>query len=138
MNFHVINRTNKDTIINNIPWNRGAFSNRFQTGDWNNNRDIGDHTPLTWIYRVTGVSPNLVQAKEYRRVSPNGLIRVENPQEVTLCPESYHLIRVLIQEKHGAPFKVARELPSPPKPPILWIFEIGFIGNLPWDSREWH
>jgi hypothetical protein len=102
MNFHVITRTNKDTIINNIPWNPAAFSSRFQTGDWISNRDTGDHAPLTWIYyRVTGVSPNLVQAREYRRVSPNGLIRAENPQEVTLCPESYHLIRVLIQEKHG-------------------------------------
>jgi hypothetical protein len=81
MNFHVINHTNRDTIINNIPWNPVAFSSRFQTDNWISSKDTGDHTPFTWIYRVIGVSPNLLQAREYHRLSPNGLIKAENPQE---------------------------------------------------------
>jgi hypothetical protein len=50
---------------------------------------------------------------------------------ITLSLEGYHLIRVLFQEKHGAPYKVARELPSLTKLPLLWIFESGFIDGLP-------
>jgi hypothetical protein len=42
------------------------------------------------------------------------------------------------QERHGAPYKVARELPSLTKFPLLWIFESGFIDGLPWDLGEWH
>jgi hypothetical protein len=57
---------------------------------------------------------------------------------ITLSPEGYHPIRVLFQERHGAPYKVARELPSLTKLPLLWIFESGFIDGLPWDLREWH
>lgn len=33
MNFHVINCTNRDTIINNIPWNLVVFFSCFQIDD---------------------------------------------------------------------------------------------------------
>jgi len=46
-------------------------------------------------------------------------------------PEGYHPIRLLSQERHGASLKVAKELPSLTKPPLLWIFESGFINGLP-------
>lgn len=84
------------------------------------------------------VSSNLVQAVEYCRVSPNDFIRAVNSQEVTLSPEGYHLIRVLVQEKREAPFKVAKDLPAPPKPSLFLIFETSFIESLPWDLGEWH
>jgi hypothetical protein len=61
-----------------------------------------------------------------------------NAQKVTLFPENYHLTRVLVQEKHGAPFKVIKNLSVFPKSSLLWIFETGFIENLPWDPGEWH
>jgi hypothetical protein len=57
---------------------------------------------------------------------------------ITLSPEGYHPIKVLFQERHGAPYKVARELPSLTKLPLLWIFESGFIDGLPWDPGKWH
>jgi hypothetical protein len=59
-------------------------------------------------------------------------------QKVTFSPENYHLIRVLVQEKHGAPFKVIRDLSVLPKSSLLWIFENGFIESVPWDPKEWH
>jgi hypothetical protein len=59
-------------------------------------------------------------------------------QEVTFSPDNYHLTRVLVQEKHEALFKVIRDLLVLPKSSLLWIFEIGFIENLPWDLGEWH
>ncbi len=77
-----------------------------------------------------------MQSKEYRKVSPNEFIRAKNLQEVIFLPKNYHLVKVLIQDKHGAPFKVARNLCPSPKPPILQIFETGFIENLPWDLRD--
>jgi hypothetical protein len=55
-----------------------------------------------------------------------------NSQVITLFPEGYHLIRVLSQERHGAPLIVAKELPSLTKPPLFWIFESNFIDGLPW------
>jgi hypothetical protein len=45
---------------------------------------------------------------------------------------------VLSQERHGASLRVAKELPSLTKAPLLWIFESNFIDGLPWDLREWH
>jgi hypothetical protein len=57
---------------------------------------------------------------------------------VTLSLENYHLTRILVQEKHGAFFKVIRDLSILPKSFLLWIFEIGFIESLPWDPRKWH
>jgi hypothetical protein len=66
-----------------------------------------------------------------------------NSQVITLSLEGYHPIRVLSQERHGAPFIVVvapfivvEELPSLTKPPLLWIFKSGFIDGLPWDSGE--
>ncbi len=90
------------------------------------------------MYHVTRVTPNTVQAIEFQRVAPTGLIRAANSQVITLSLEGYHPIKVLSQERHGAPLKVAKELPSLTKPPILWIFESGFIDGLPWDLGGWH
>jgi hypothetical protein len=34
---------------------------------------------------------------------------------------------------------MAKELKAPSnKPPLHWIFETGFIQDLPWDPGEWH
>jgi hypothetical protein len=52
---------------------------------------------------------------------------------------NYRTIRVFSQEKLGAILKVARDPPaSGKKPPQYWIFEAGFIQDLPWDPSEWH
>jgi hypothetical protein len=87
---------------------------------------------------VAEVLPNLVKAIEFHRVSPNGLIRVVSFQEVTLSPASYHLVRVIIQKKHRALFKVVKDFSVLPKSILFWIFEINFIDSLPWDMGEWH
>jgi hypothetical protein len=79
-----------------------------------------------------------MQAIEFQRVTPIGLIRIANSQVITLSPEGYHPIRVLFHERLGAPYKVARELPSFTKLPLFWIFESSFIDGLPWESGKWH
>jgi hypothetical protein len=57
---------------------------------------------------------------------------------ITVSPEGYHPIKVLYQERHGTAYKVARELPSLTKLPLLWILESDFIDGLSWDPGEWH
>jgi hypothetical protein len=131
MTYHATNMNNKEIIIANIPWNPVTYTKRFQAGDWISKRNSGNNTTLEWIYHVTGVTPNTVQAIEFQRVTPIGFIRIANSQVITLSPEGYHPIKVLFQERHGAPYKVARELPSLTKLPLLWIFESGFIDGLP-------
>jgi hypothetical protein len=108
-----------------------VFSSQFQIGNWISSKTTGHPAPLTWIYRVMGVFSHLVKAIEFHMISPNNLIRTVSFQEVTLSPEGYHLVRVLSQEKHGALFKVVKDLSVLPKSTLLWIFEIGFIKGLP-------
>jgi hypothetical protein len=138
MTYHATNKNNKETIITNIPWNPVTYTNHFQAGDWMNKRNSENNTILEWVYHVTRVTPNTVQAIEFQRVTPTGLIRAANSQVITLSPEGYHPIRVLYQERHGAPYKVAKEFPSLTKLPLLWIFKFGFIDGLPWDLGKWH
>ncbi len=122
----------------NIPWNTTTYINRFQAKDWINKRISRNNTALAWVYHVIRVTPNTMQAVEFQRVTPIGLIRTMNSHVITLSPEGYHPIRVLSQESHEAPLRVTKELPSLTKPPLLWIFEFGFIDGLPWDPEEWH
>jgi hypothetical protein len=82
---------------------------------------------------------NMVKAVEFQRISHNNIIQVANRQEVTLSVEGFQPVRVLMQERHGTPLKVAKELMATSKPaPLLWIFEFGFIEGLPWDPSKWH
>jgi hypothetical protein len=46
---------------------------------------------------------------------------------------------VLAQDGHGVTLRPAKDLLLPgKKPPIYWIFEIGFIFDLLWDPEDWH
>jgi hypothetical protein len=138
MTYHATNRNNREIIITNIPWNPTTYTNHFQAGDWINKRVSENNIALAWVYHVTEVTPNTVQAIEFQRVNPTGLIRAANSQVITFSPEGYHLIRVLSQERHKALLRIAREFPSLTKPSLFSIFESGFIDGLPWDPREWH
>jgi hypothetical protein len=138
MTYHTTNRNNREIIITSIPWNPTTYTNCFQAGDWISKRVSGNNTALAWVYHVIGVTPSTVQAIEFQRVTPTGLIRAANSQVITFSPEGYHPIRFLSQERHGALLRVAKELPSLTKPPLLWIFEFDFIDGFPWDPGEWH
>jgi hypothetical protein len=79
------------------------------------------------------VLPNLVKAIEFRRISPNGLIKTLSFQEVILSPIGYHSVRALSQEKHKTPFRVVRNFSALPKSTLLWIFETGFSPGI-WEN----
>ncbi len=139
MTYHATNMNNREIIIVSIPWNLATYTNRFKAGDWISKRVSGNNIALAWVYHVIGVTPNTVQAVEFQRVTPISLIKVANSSQViTFSPKGYHPIKVLSQERHGAPLRVAKELPSLTKPPLLWIFKSSFIDGLPWDPGEWH
>jgi len=57
-----------------------------------------------------------------------------------LATSNYRQVRILTQEKPSSTFKVARDPPAPGKKPPLffWIFETGFVQDLPWDPGDWH
>ncbi len=95
-----------------MSWNLTTYINRFQARDWINKKISENNTAVAWVYHVTRVTPNKVQAIEFQRVTPTGFIRVANSQVITLSSKGYHQIKVLSQERHGAPLRVIKELPS--------------------------
>ncbi len=95
MTYHATNKNSREIIIASIPWNPTTYTNCFQAGDWINKRISGNNTALTWVYHVIRVTPNTVQAVEFQKVTPTGLIKAANSQVITLSPECYHPIRVL-------------------------------------------
>jgi len=76
---------------------------------------------------------------EFKNITTNGRIQATTQQALTISTTNYHTVRVLSQKKPGATLKVAKDPPAPgKKPPLYWIFETGFIQDLPWDPGEWH
>jgi len=60
-------------------------------------------------------------------------------QIITIATSSYLPVRILFQESAKVSLRVAKELKTlNKKTPIFWIFETGFIQDLPWDPGEWH
>ncbi len=95
MSYHATNRNSREIIIASIPWNPTTYTNYFQAGDWISKRVFKNNTVLAWVYHVTRVTPNTVQAVEFQKVTPIGIIRAANSQVITLSPKGYHPIRVL-------------------------------------------
>jgi hypothetical protein len=65
MTYHTTNKNNRKIIIASIPWNPTTYTNRFQAGDWINKRVSGNNITLAWVYHVSRVTPNMVQAVEF-------------------------------------------------------------------------
>jgi hypothetical protein len=65
MTYHATNKNNRKIIIANIPWNLTTYINRFQAKDWINKRVSENNIALAWVYHVTRVTPNTMQAVEF-------------------------------------------------------------------------
>jgi amino acid transporter len=60
-------------------------------------------------------------------------------QALRISTTNYQPVRVLSQENPRAIFKVTRVPPTPGKKALIyWVYDIGFIQNVPWDLGEWH
>jgi hypothetical protein len=76
---------------------------------------------------------------EFKKIAPDGRIQATTNQVITITTGNLLQVRILLQERLGATFKIAKDLKaSSKKPPIYWIFEADFIQDLPWDPGEWH
>ncbi len=76
---------------------------------------------------------------EFKRMTPEGRIQASTNQIITIATGSYLPVRILSQVSAKASLRVAKKLKTPSKKtPIFWIFETGFIQDLPWDPGEWH
>jgi hypothetical protein len=128
----------RDIIIASIPWRPDEHDSHIQVGDW-----IASPTPdtcnsLDWD-NVLVHTCGKAKVLEFQKLTLDGRIQATFQQVHTISTANYCMVRVLHQEKHGATLKVARDPPAPGKKTFLyWIFETGFIRDLPWDPGEWH
>jgi hypothetical protein len=134
-----INRSNRNLIIESIPWDLTTANKKPVVGDWVSKKDPGRAGPPKWVYQITDTNHATANAKEFKKFSNVGCIQATGSHDVTIPLEGYKLVRVLEQEGHGATLRLAKDFPLPgKKPPIYWIFETGFISELQWDPGDWH
>ncbi len=139
MRHHPANRSGLARFTASIPWQPEDLNSIIQTGDWISKPDPNMSTAPSWIYHVLEPHRNTAVMIEFKRATQSGIIRATTNKEITISTKGYHQVRVLSQDKHGATLKVARDAPIPGKRPLIyWIFETGFIQELPWDPGKWH
>jgi len=139
MNHHPTNRDSLARITASIPWNLEELNNRVQAGDWISKPDPNMRTSPDWIYYVLESHRGTAKVIEFKKITPNGIIKATTHAAITLPTKGYRPVRIFSQDTHGSTLKVAKNVPIPGKSPLtFWIFETGFIRELPWDPGEWH
>jgi hypothetical protein len=139
MNSHASNKLNRDLIVASIPWNPTTSNSKPLVGDWVSKKEADRTTPPEWVYHITDTNRTTASAKEFRRLSNAGRVQATSSHCTIIPLEGYKPVRVLAQDGHGTTLRLAKDLPPPgKKPPIYWIFETGFISDLPWDPGDWH
>jgi hypothetical protein len=139
MNYHVANKKCKETFIASIPWPMSEDPTPLKKRDWVSDPSPPSGPPLKWVYYIIDATPNHATAIEFKKMTPAGHIQAYTNQTITIATSSYLPIRILSQENARMSLRVAKALKTPnKKTPIFWIFETGFIKDLPWDPGEWH
>jgi len=139
MSHHPTNKDSLARITASIPWNPEELNNRVQAGDWISKPDPNMLTSPDWIYYVLESHRGTAKVIEFKKITPNGIIKATTHAAITLPTKGYRPVRILSQDKHSSTLKVARDAPIPSKSPLtFWIFKTGFIQELPWDPGEWH
>ncbi len=141
MSHHLANRLNRGTITSSIPW-RGRpdkLERHFCIGDWIANPTPKGGSPFDWVYLVLEPADATALVFEFQKITPGGYIQTMTNQTIKISTVKHRLVRVLSEERPGATLKVAREPLAQGKVPLIyWIFDAGFILDLPWDPGEWH
>jgi hypothetical protein len=137
MNSHASNRLNRDLIVANIPWDPATSNSKPLIGVWVNKKEADQTAPPEWVYQITDTNLTTTSAKEFRRSSSASRVQATSSHCTIIPLEGYEPIRVLAQDGHGTTLRLAKDLlPPGKKPPIYWIFESGFISDLPWDLGD--
>jgi hypothetical protein len=139
VSFHPINRLNRNLIIDSNPWDPATANKKPVVGDWVSKKESDQTAPPEWVYQITDTTHASASAKEFKKLFSAGRIQATSSHDVIIPLEGYKPVRVFAQEGHGATLRLAKDVPPPRKrPPIYWIFESGFISDLPWDLGDWH
>jgi len=139
MSSHASNKLNRDLIVASIPWDPATSNSKPLVGDWVSKKEADQTAPLEWVYQITNTNLTTASAKEFRRSSSTSRVQATSSHCTIIPLEGYKPVRVLTQDGHGVALMLAKDLLQPSKkPPIYWIFESGFISDLPWDPGDWH
>ncbi len=139
MKHHPANRRGMETITTSIPWRTDEHEGLIRTGDWLANTSPRASNPLEWVYLVLEPTGETASVLEFQRITNEGRIQATTNQVTRILTTKLCPVRVFSQERFGATFKIAREPPAQVKAPLIyWIFDKGFICELPWDPGEWH
>jgi hypothetical protein len=109
--------------------NRGGC---IQVGDWIASPTHITGNPPDWVYLVLAKDKATTEVLEFKRSSSTGRIQLTSNQAHTMSTVNKRQVRVLVQENPKAHLKVVRDPPAPGKKgQLFWIFESGFIQDLP-------
>jgi hypothetical protein len=129
----------RDIITANIPWCPDEHDSHIQVGDWIANPTPGTGNLLDSVYHVLAHTSGKAEVLKFQKLTLDGRIQATSQQVHTISTANYRTVRVLHQEKPGATLRVARDPAAPGKKTLMfWIFETGFIWDLPWDPGDWH
>jgi hypothetical protein len=56
MRFHPTNRSNRDLIINSIPWDPATARKNPEVGEWVGKMESNRTVPPDWIYQITNTN----------------------------------------------------------------------------------
>jgi len=109
-----------------------------QVGDWIADPPTQTGDSPVWVYLILALNKCTAEVLEFKKSSPAGRIKPTSNQAQIMPTSNKWQVRVLVQENPKAHLKVARDPPAPGKKnQLFWIFESGFIQDLPWDPGEW-
>jgi hypothetical protein len=134
--MHPTNVQNKDKIISRFLWNPNFSPTIIYIGDWVSPQKRRNEKDISWVYKITNINPNYLEAKEYTKEATNGLLKKTSPKEIKLLNNDLVLIKVFYQDRVGEIFKTFKDRVDYPKVTNLWFFGFGFIKELPWDPSE--
>ncbi|CAM6062201.1 unnamed protein product [Sphagnum tenellum] len=128
-----------EMITTSIPWRPDEHEGLIRVGDWLANTSPRASNPLEWVYLVLEPIGEAAAVLEFQRITHEGRIKVTTNQATRILTTKLRPVRVLSQERPEATLNITREPPAQGKAPLLyWIFDEGFIRDLPWDPGEWH
>jgi hypothetical protein len=119
VSLQTTNRVNRKLIIDSIPWNPTTANKKPMVGDWVSKKEPDQTAPPDWIYQITDTNHDTASAKEYKKFSSTGCIKVTSPHDVIIPLKGYKPVRVLEQEGHGATLRPAKGFPPREKTPDL-------------------
>jgi hypothetical protein len=98
MSFHPTNRSNRDLIINSIPWDPAIARKNPEVGEWVGKVESDRTVSPDSIYQITDTNHVTTSAKEFLKISS-----CRNPTLAKCGGEAQHLEKLGIWSPPGLP-----------------------------------